>query len=192
MIMERNWKIMKKKTLMLDLDQVITGGTWKEQIEEFLNERIVMEDVGYYLEDLLGNRKNEFYESLDEINMYKNAELKQNAYEVIQELNQQYELYIVSAYALEDIPNRTGEHLKNKYNFIHQKLPFLNQQQFIFINNKELCNFDIGIDDKINNLTNCKKKILYRAWHNKEIQDENIVIVENWLDIKKYLLESEE
>lgn len=183
---------MNKKTLMLDLDQVITDGTWKEQIEEFLNEKLDLEKTGYYLENALGDRKQEFYDTLDEINMYKGAELMPNAYEVIQKLNEKYELYIVSSYDLNDIPNRIGEYLKNKYDFIYQKLPFLTLEQLIFTNKKSLCNFDIGIDDKLNNLTGCTKKILYRSWHNKNVEDDNVIIVENWNDIQKILLESDE
>lgn len=183
---------MSKKTLMIDLDQVITDGTWKEQIEEFLNRKIDLEKTGYYLENALGSRKEEFYQTQSEINMYKNAELMPNAYDVLKELNQKYELYIVSSYNLADIPNRAGEHLKTKYEFIYQELPFIKQEQIVLINNKKLCKFDIGIDDKINNLASSTYKILYRSWHNRDIQSNCDAIVNNWIDIKNILLESDE
>lgn len=182
-----------KQTLMLDLDDVITDGSWKQQIEEFLGEKIDLEKTGYFLENALGNRKKEYFDSLDDINMYKGVELREHAYEVIKKLNEKYELYLVSSYALADVPDRTGEHLKNKYDFIYRYLPFITQEQIIFSNCKTKMKFDIGIDDKLSNLTNCNTKLLYRQWHNTAITKENCsepntFIVNNWEEIANILL----
>ena len=56
---------------------------------------------------------------------------------------------------------------------------------------------DIKIDDKIENLVNGDIKILFTAYHNKNISDEElknqgIIRAKDWLDIKKILLESGE
>lgn len=181
---------------MLDLDYVITDGSWKNQIEDFLGEKIDLEKTGYYLEEALGDRKQEFYDSLDDINMYKNAELKKDAFDMIKRLNEKFELYIVSSYALKDVPHRVGEHLKNKYEFIYYKLPFINQSQIMFVNNKTKFHFDYGIDDKTSNLRGCDTKLLFLAWHNKnkseeEYKKEGFIVVKDWKDIADILLKGE-
>jgi len=53
--------------------------------------------------------------------------------------------------------------------------------------------FDIKIDDKITNLDNSTTKILFNAWHNKtiseeELKDKNVIRVYNWKDIENILL----
>ena len=63
-----------------------------------------------------------------------------------------------------------------------------------FTTNKNIIEADIGIDDRLNNLTHLNKKILFDAWHNKNITDEELetigaVRVYNWLDILKILKE---
>lgn len=182
-----------KKTIMLDLDDGVTNGSWKQEIENFLKEKIDLEKVGYYLEEALKNRKQEFYDSLDDINMYKNCGLKENAYETIKQLNEKYDLYLVSSYALKDIPSRAGEHLKNKYEFIYQHLPFISQSHIFFMNEKTKIHYDIGIDDKLMNLQSCNLKLLFRAWHNEEdCKNKNVTVVNNWLEIAKLLLEEGE
>ena len=56
---------------------------------------------------------------------------------------------------------------------------------------------DIFIDDKIENLTGGDIKILYTAYHNKSISDEElkklgIIRAKDWLDIKRILIDSME
>lgn len=57
-------------------------------------------------------------------------------------------------------------------------------------------NFDIRIDDKINNLDGSETKLLFSTWHNTDISEEelkrdNIVRVNSWYDIEKILLDDE-
>ena len=54
-------------------------------------------------------------------------------------------------------------------------------------------NFDIKIDDRTNNLENANTKLLFNAWHNKnitqeELDKENIIRVNSWLEIKDLLI----
>ena len=53
--------------------------------------------------------------------------------------------------------------------------------------------YDIGIDDRLSNLENCDKKLLFTEFRNKKLTDEEleekgIIRVNNWLDVKKELL----
>ena len=178
---------------MLDLDDVVTDGSWKQEIENFLGEKINMQEIGYYLQEALKERKQEFYDSLDDINMYHNCGLREDAYETIKKLNEKYDLYIVSSFAINDIPSRVGEHLKNKYEFIYHFLPFISQSHIFLMNDKTKIHYDIGIDDKLSNLKSCELKLLYRAWHNeKDCENEDVTVVNNWKEIAKLLLEEGE
>lgn len=163
-----------KQTLMIDMDDVITLGTFQKQIEEYIGHKIDFSKTGYYLQNALEERKEEFFQK-GPLNMYQDAPLLENAYEAIEKLNQNYEVYIVSAYHIPDAPYQDGNHVKFKIEYLQKNLPFLKESQFIFLNNKTLLPFDIKIDDQIKNLENAKIKILFAAYHNQEISKEELM-----------------
>ena len=54
-------------------------------------------------------------------------------------------------------------------------------------------NFDIRIDDKLDNLNGAEIKLMFTAWHNRDMDDDylknnNVIRVNNWCDIEKILL----
>jgi len=131
-----------KKRIMIDMDDVITDGSFKAQIENYIGEKIDTNKTGYYMQNALGDRKEEFFRK-GPLNMYDGAILKDDAYEVIKNLNEVYELYIVTSYVIPDAHYQEGNHLKYKMEFLQKHLPFLTTEQIIFIANKDLINFDI-------------------------------------------------
>ncbi len=137
-----------KKRIMIDMDDVITDGTFRKQIEEYIGEEINTDKTGYYLQNALGDRKEEFFKK-GPLNMYEDALLKEGAFEVIQKLNSVYDVYIVTSYTIPDAHYQEGNHLKYKMEYLQKHLPFLTSNQIIFLNNKELISFDIRIDDSI-------------------------------------------
>ena len=77
-----------------------------------------------------------------------------------------------------------------------EMLPFIKPEKYIFTTNKNIMNFDIRIDDKINNLDDSDTKLLFSAWHNRDIKKEelkerNVVRVDSWYDIEKILLKDD-
>ena len=73
-------------------------------------------------------------------------------------------------------------------------LPFINPKKYIFTTNKNLMNFDIRLDDKLENIINGEIKLLMNAWHNRnisedELKEKNVIRVNNWYDIEKILIE---
>ena len=57
-------------------------------------------------------------------------------------------------------------------------------------------NFDVRIDDRLNNLAGADVKLLFSAWHNKnysdtELKENNVIRVNNWKDVEKILLDNE-
>lgn len=180
------------KTLLVDMDNCITDPKILEYINKFLNTDYKLEDqTDFYLQNLVKDRKNEFYEFLSTKNLYENCPLKDNCYKVLEKLNKKYDIYIVTSYLWKDIIDSSANNLKNKYNYLKEKLPFIDPSKYIFTTNKQLIKGDISIDDKLSNL-HTNKKILFTAWHNKQIQkkylnEEGITRVNTWEDILKEL-----
>ena len=72
-------------------------------------------------------------------------------------------------------------------------LPFISPEKYVFTTNKNLMNFDIRIDDKMDNLNGADIKLLFSAWHNqsldeKVLRDNNVIRVNDWFDIEKILI----
>ncbi len=181
-----------KKRLMIDMDDVITDGNFKEQIEEFIGSKIDFKKTGYYLQNALGSRKEEFFKK-GQLDMYKDAPLKDDAFEIIKKLNEKYDLYIVSSFIIKDAHYQEGNHLKFKIEYLQKKLPFIESKQIIFTDNKELIDFDIRIDDSIRHLSKGEILLLFDAYHNKELSKEylatkNIKRVMNWQEVANILL----
>lgn len=184
---------MKKEVIMIDMDDVITSGGFLYLINKFLDTNYKEEDFKeYYMQDIIPN-KTEFFEWFKTQNMYDNATLLPSAYEVIKELNNHYEVYIGTAFLFKEIKNESGFILNQKFEFLKKNLPFIKPEQYIFINNKSLLKVDIKIDDRIENLDGVKKKILFTAYHNANISNDelnkkDIKRVKSWQEIKRILL----
>ena len=177
------------KKLMVDMDNVITDGRYLDYINEFLNTDYKLENqTEYYLQDLVGDRVDEFWKEFGNKNVYQDAPLIEGCYKALEELNKKYEVYIVTAYFWGGSNEAISNNIKDKYNYLTEKLPFISPQNFIFTSNKHLIDSDIVIDDRINNLSNGKLKLLFNAWHNRnisndEIKEKGIVRVYNWNDV---------
>ncbi len=180
------------KTLLIDMDNCITDPKILEYINEFSNTNYKLEDQkDFYLQNLIKDKKNEFYDFLSTKNLYEDCPLKDNCYEVLEELNKKYDIYIVTSYLWKDKTDSSANNLKNKYNYLREKLPFIDPSKYIFTTNKNIIKGDISIDDKLSNL-HTNRKLLYTAWHNKHISEnelnkQGITRVNTWIDILKEL-----
>ena len=181
------------QTIMVDMDDVITGGNFIYYLEEYLGRKIDINKIKkYYLQELLGENKTDFFDKFKDINLYQNAVLLPNCYEVLKELQEYYKIYICTAYIWPEIRAYAGNNLKDKYKFLYENLDFINPSNYIFADDKSIINCDIKIDDKVENLKNAKLKLLYTAWHNKEVNlEEKMIRVNNWLDIKRVLIKND-
>lgn len=187
------------KKIMIDMDDVITHNYTMDYINEFLGTNLLLEDqTDFYLQNLTGDRIDDYYRFIHNKNLYGDCPLIEDCYEVLEKLNKKYEVYIVTSYLWN--PDSTeydssGFNLSNKYYYLKDKLPFIKPNQYIFMVDKSLIYMDIKIDDRISNLDNCETKILFSNWHNKniskkELKEKNIITVDSWKDIEKLLLES--
>lgn len=184
------------KKIMIDMDDVICGGGMLTIVNNFLESNYTETEIkDYYIQDLIPEeRKKEWCEYFKENNFYKFAKLNENAVDVLQKLNQKYEIYIGTAYIFKDFLLYSGQNLKNKFEYLQEKLPFIKAEQYVFFTNKEILNCEIKIDDKISNLKgNCEMKLLFTAYHNIDVEKEvlekeGLIRVDGWNDIKNILL----
>lgn len=182
------------QTIMVDMDDVITDTNFSTILEDYLGYKPDYSAVkGYYVQDILGDKKEDFFKYFVTRNLYENATLLEDCYNVLKKLNKYYKIYICTDYIWREVISYAGDNLKNKYEFLYQELDFLKPQNFIFACDKSIINCDIKIDDRPHNLKGAKKKILFTAYHNKEMTQEelrkdNLIRANNWLDIENILL----
>lgn len=184
------------KKIMIDMDDVICDGGFLSLVNQFLDTNYKIEDVKtYYIQDLIPKeRYQEWSEFFNTKNVYDYCEFLPNAYEVMEKLSKEYELYIVTAYIFRDNEEYSANNLKNKFIYLHENIPFIKPENYIFTSNKEIINCEIKIDDKLSNLEgNAETKMLFTAYHNKNITDEELkqngaIRVNGWKNIEKILL----
>lgn len=184
---------MEKKTVVIDMDEVITFGGLLHLINEYSGTSYTEEDFkDYYMQDKIDD-KEKFFEFFLKHNHYDYAKINDNALEVIEELCKEYEVFIGTAYIFNEIEKESGILLKYKYDFLYKHLPFIKPKNYIFVGNKSILKCDVFIDDKIVNLKGGDMKLLYSAYHNldisnEELEKEGIIRVNNWNDIRNILL----
>lgn len=185
-----------KKRLMVDLDDVICNKGYLYIINKFLNTNYEVDDfTNYYMQDVIPeDRKEQWSDFFAKNNMYEKAEFICTAQESLKKLSEKYDIFIVTAYYVKDRPRTSGRLLKDKLDWLLTNLPFIPLSNYVFANNKEIIDCDIKIDDKLNNLKgHGKLKLLFTAYHNKdltneELKNENVQRVDNWQQIEDILL----
>lgn len=196
---------MKKKDLLLDVDEVICFSGYLEAVNDFLNTNYNIDDFDcYYIDEKVipKERFKEFNEYVSKRNLYDYTSFLPGAIETIKKLNEKYEIYICSSCLNTFDLDNSGIQFKNKYDFLRKNLPFINPQKFILTSSKNMVKADIQIDDYLPNFDNdTKLKILFPSYHNKNIDDEilkekNIIRAgydwkTGWQEISKILLKNE-
>lgn len=184
------------KKIMIDMDDVIVSGGFLHLLNEFMHTNYKEEDFkGFYMQDVVPNKK-EFFDYFFSKNLYDYCEIKEGAVEAIKELTKTYEIYICTSYIYREAVEDSSIILKYKYDYLIKNFPFINPNNFIFTGDKSIIDCDIKIDDRVENLKNAAKKILFTAYHNKgisneELQEKNIIRVNGWLEIKRLLLDNQ-
>lgn len=115
---------MNKKTLVIDMDDVITTDTLTEIINEYLGTNYKDDDLTeFYKQDIVPD-KEKFFEYFLTKNEYNYGFINPNAIEVIKELNEKYEVFIGTSFIFKEIVNESGILVKNKYDFLIKHFPF--------------------------------------------------------------------
>ena len=168
----------KKKTIILDVDEVICFGGFLNAVNEFLGTNYVIDDfTDYYIDTAVipEDRMMEFNKFIRNRDMYKNPHILPNAIETIKKLGEVYDIYILSSCVNPFDIEGSGNMFKVKYDFLRKLLPFINPKNFILTSANHLFKADIQIDDVITNFSeNVSMKILFPSYHNKSISQEQL------------------
>lgn len=181
--------------LIVDMDDVLTINGFIRMVNEFLNSNYTQEDAkSYYINDLVPEEKmQDWIKFFSQKNVYDYVDISEDCQEVLKKLNDKYDIYIVTGFVFRDAPQLSGKLLKDKYDFLYKNFPFINPHNFMFASKKEVVNADVRIDDSPEKLKgNAKLKLLYTAYHNKDLTDEelkkdNLIRVNSWKEIESIL-----
>jgi 5'-nucleotidase len=115
---------------------------------------------------------------------FSTAPLIEGCVPIVEQLNKQYDLYIVSA-AME-FPNSLPEKLA----WLGEHFPFIGWQQIVFCGSKQIIHADIMIDDHFRNLDTFSGEttLLFTQPHNIKTDPGRHHRVNNWLEIAERLL----
>lgn len=183
------------KKILIDVDEVICNTTFLYYINEFLNSNYKLEDfTNYYLDEIIPeDRRNEFYDFYISHDVYEKSELIDGAYDGLKWINDNFEVYLLSSCIMFNKEKESGKLFADKYNFIINRLPFLNPERIIFSNIKNMIVSDIQVDDRLKHLLGpSNHKILFTAYHNKnisvkELSDNGIIRINSWDELVNYL-----
>ena len=169
--------------LIIDMDNVMADVT--AQFVKWYEKR-----TGYRIpeHELTGRGETEAFPNpqlarsfLYEPGFFRTVPVMDGAVETIRQLNDEYELYIVSA-AME-----FPQSLIEKYGWLQQHFPFITWQQIAFCGSKTVIRGDYMIDDHLKNLDFFEgEKLLFTAPHNQLITGYNRV--NNWEEVGVALL----
>ena len=83
------------KTIMVDMDDVLTNGNFSKIIENYLGYKPDYDNIrNYYIQDILGDKKDDFFSKFKDMNVYENANLLPDCYDTLKELSKHYKIYI--------------------------------------------------------------------------------------------------
>lgn len=172
-----------KPRIAIDMDEVIADVVpkFKELFEATFKRKVRKEDYWgkkvYQIEGALHIRK-----SLQEKGFFADLPVMPDSQEVIRELMEEYEIYIVTA-AME-----FRNSLEDKYDWMARHFPFIPWQNIVMCGDKSIIGTDFMIDDHIHNLESFSGHgVLFTASHN--IHETRFTRVNNWSEVRNLFLE---
>lgn len=173
------------KRIAIDMDDVLADTSLKiiDQVNLRLNKN-------YNHADLLESDalKLAFYQDYQSDNQFLwepgfflDIAVKEDAVEVVKQLQEKYEVFVVSA------ATEFPESMKEKLTWLEEHFPFIGWQHTVFCGHKHMIQADFLIDDHEKNLVSFTgKPILYSALHNLHIHDYERV--STWKEVSQLFL----
>ncbi|ATH63271.1 5'(3')-deoxyribonucleotidase [Staphylococcus pasteuri] len=175
---------MSRKKIAIDMDEVLadTLGAIIDAVNERANLGITVESLnGQKLKHVIPEHDGLVTEILREPGFFRHLKVMPNAQEVVEKLNQQYDVYIATAAM--DVP--TSFH--DKYEWLLEHFPFLDPQHFVFCGRKNIINADYLIDDNPRQLAIFEgESIMYTAVHN--VNNDDYRRVNGWKEVEDLFL----
>lgn len=118
-------------------------------------------------------------EALYEPGFFRNLPVMENAPEVVKELYEHHEVYVVTA------STEFKHSFTDKWEWLEEHMPFIHWERIVFCGNKSIVHGDYMIDDKVSNLVTFNGQgLLFTASHN--LNDTGYPRFGNWIEIRDY------
>jgi len=176
---------MDKKRVLVDMDHVMADITsqYVKWYKETTGTEVNRNDLLGKPEDLAFPQPQLIRDFLNRPGFFRSAALIPGSREGVKELNEHFEVFIVSA-AME-----FPQSLIEKYDWLAEHFPFISWKQVIFCGSKKPISADYMIDDHFKNLANFKgEKLLFTATHNIHTHIDGYTRVNNWAEIQELLI----
>lgn len=176
---------MSKERIIIDMDEVMAD-TMGDMINWYSTEHALEVDrekmlVGSWIRGFPDHHQDMVRKRLYSEGFFRNITVMKDAREVIKDLNDHYEVFIVSA-AME-FPNS----LKDKLEWLLEHFPFLSWKQLALCGDKRLIQGDYMIDDHVRNLeTFTGKPYLFTSFHNLNVTEYDRI--NNWAEAAEIFL----
>lgn len=119
---------------------------------------------------------------INEVGFFRTLPVMEGSKEVMEYLNNKYELYIVSAGM--EFPNS----LREKYDWLAEHFPFITWEQIVLCGSKKVVSGDVMIDDHPKNLNHFSgQRLIFTQPHNELIENETYQRVNSWTEIMEIL-----
>lgn len=192
----------EKKSLLLDVEEVVFFGGFLQAVNDFLHTNYVIDDFkDYYIDEVAipKERFKEFNAFVRERNMFENPQMLPYAVETIKLLCDYYEVFLCTDSINPFDVDGSARNFVDKFKALQRILPFIDPSHYIFTSNKSLFNADVQIDDRLSKMDNAVKlKILFPSYHNGDESDEKLKVIgavragydwrNGWVEVGKILI----
>lgn len=171
--------------VIVDMDEVIADpmnemiGWYRKKYEMDVDWDKML--VGSWVKGFPDEHQSLIMERILSPGFFRNLPVIADSVDVLKEMNQRYEMFIVSAAT--EFPNS----LKDKMDWLLDHFPFFTWKQIALCGDKRLICGDYMIDDHVKNLKHFKgKKYLFTAAHNLTVTDYDRI--NNWKEAGEIFL----
>ena len=171
------------KRIVIDMDDVMADATGQFLVHYRQEFGVVIPRESLHHKEELQGFPAEHHEAVYGFtfreNFFRNMSVKPGCQRVMQRLNDNFEVFIVSS-AME-FPNSLSE----KLSWLKEHFPFLHWRQFVFCGKKSIVHGDYMIDDLPHNLDGFNgEKLLFTAPHN--MQYDRFTRLQDWDHVERY------
>ncbi|MGO3806476.1 MAG: 5' nucleotidase, NT5C type [Sphingobacterium sp.] len=171
----------KRETIAIDMDGVLANNM-AHYLEYHFREtgiRITEAEIQGKPEEQCFEDPDAVYRYLAMPDFFRTLPINPDAQEVVQRLNDHFNVYIVSA-AME-----FPWSLVEKYNWLAEHFPFISWKQIVFCGDKGIVKADHMIDDHCYNLQSFSgNSLLFNCYHN--INETEFERLNSWKDAERY------
>ncbi len=169
------------KRLVVDMDGVLA-----DCFEQFIRFEEAETGIVKSISDGIGKKEEETFPNarkyLYQTGFFRNMRVIADSQEVLRKLNDQYEVFIVSAAT--EFPQSLAE----KQDWLNEHFSFISWEQMVFCGKKTMIKADIMIDDHFRNLDHFEgRTLLFTQPHNQLTNPGRHRRVHSWKEIEQLL-----